>query len=425
MQRGFFIGIFVTAFLAIDFYVFTAVRQLIRNWSPTSQRISSLIYWSIPVISLLLFFAAFFWLNEKLSPKSRNFLISFVFILYISKIFSAIALLFADLVRLGQWSWKSVSELFNGPEKQSLQPEKTSPLNEGITRSEFLTKAALAIGATHVGAMSWGIISGAYDYRIRRVPLKLPNLPQQFHGLKLIQISDIHSGSFYNKTAVQGGVDMLMAEKPDMVFFTGDIVNNKSEELNEYFDLFKKIKAPLGVFSTLGNHDYGDYATWKSADEKTRNLQTLIKGHELMGWQLLMDSGKEIRVDNESISVLGIQNWGKGFSQYGHLDKALAGIKDPNSVKLLLSHDPTHWREQVLGKTSIDVSFAGHTHGMQYGVEIGGFKWSPAQWRYKEWAGLYQENDQQLYVNRGYGFLGYPGRVGILPEITVFELQKA
>src|SRR5690606_10665693 len=178
-------------------------RQLIRNWSPAGQRISSFIYWSIPVISLLLFFAAFFWLNEKLSPKSRNFLISFVFILYVSKIFSAIALLFADLVRLGQWSWKSVSELFNGPEKQSLQPDKTPSLDEGISRSEFLTKAALAIGATHVGAMSWGIISGAYDYRIRRVPLKLSNLPRQFHGLKLIQISDIHSRSFYNKKAVQ------------------------------------------------------------------------------------------------------------------------------------------------------------------------------------------------------------------------------
>ena len=243
--------------------------------------------------------------------------------------------------------------------------------------------------------------------------------------MKLIQISDIHSGSFYNKTAVQGGIDMLLKEKPDMVFFTGDLVNNKADELKEdYFDIFKQVKAPLGVYSTLGNHDYGDYHSWPNEKAKIDNINNLMEAHKLMGWNLLMDENKSITVDGASIGVLGIQNWGVGFAQYGQLNKALINTEQYDT-NLLLSHDPSHWRAQVLGQTNIDASFAGHTHGMQYGIEIGDFKWSPAQWRYKEWAGLYKENNQQLYVNRGYGFLGFPGRVGILPEITVFELKKS
>lgn len=340
-------------------------------------------------------------------------------ILYVSKIFAAVVLLFGDIVALFRkayaWLQSSISQ------DNSSQESQTS---NTITRSEFITKAALAVGTTHIGAMTWGIISGAHDYRIRNIPLKLPNLPQQFHGLKLVQISDIHSGSFFNKTAVEGGVDMILNEKPDIVFFTGDIVNNKAEELKDYFDIFKRIQAPLGVYSTLGNHDYGDYIQWSSQQAKTQNLKDLMEAHKLMNWNLLMDEHKEIKVDGDSIGILGIQNWGQGFAQHGNLEKALVNTGHL-STKLLLSHDPSHWRAQVLDKTNIDASFAGHTHGMQYGVEVGGFKWSPVSLRYKEWAGLYKEKQQQLYVNRGYGYLGYPGRIGILPEITVFELQIA
>ena len=218
---------------------------------------------------------------------------------------------------------------------------------------------------------------------------------------------------------------MLLAEKPDLVFFTGDLVNNKAEEFKDYFDVFKKIKAPLGVYSTLGNHDYGDYTPWESPKLKAQNLNDLMEAHRLMNWNLLMDEHRSLKVNGAEIGILGIQNWGAGgFAKYGDLNKALKNT-DHFPVKLLLSHDPSHWREQVLGKTNIDIAFAGHTHGMQYGVEIGDFKWSPVQWRYKEWAGLYTEQDQHLYVNRGYGYIGYPGRVGILPEITVMELTKA
>ena len=417
MQRSFAIGVFLILFFIIDLYIFFAAKGLIKSWSELPKRIFVWAYWSVPAICLGLFIVTFFVLGDRLSYKYKNFIGAFIFIIYISKIFTAFILLIGDLWRLLKWAWFKISNLFQSD-------VSGNSLEEGqkIGRSEFLTKAALAVGGTHVAAMTFGIISGAYDYRIRRVALHLPNLPKSFHGLKLIQLSDIHSGSFYNKTAVQGGVDMLLAEKPDLVFFTGDLVNNKAEELKDYFDIFKKVKAPLGVYSTFGNHDYGDYTQWASLNAKQQNLKDLAEGHRLMNWNLLLDENKKITVDGESIGVLGIQNWGKGFAQYGNLDKTLIGT-DEYPVNLLLSHDPSHWREQVLGKTNIDVAFAGHTHGMQYGVEIGGLKWSPVQWRYKEWAGLYEEGGQHLYVNRGYGFLGYPGRLGILPEITVFELK--
>ncbi|AWV99439.1 metallophosphoesterase [Arcticibacterium luteifluviistationis] len=419
MQRTVLLTLFLILFLVIDWYIFSGVKQLIKPLSQNSQRIITILYWAIPIISILMVILGFFVYAERLTFQTRTFLASFVLIIYLSKIFAAVILLIGDITLLFRkaYAWIQSSFTNNGDVIKD-SSEQT------ISRSEFITKTALAVGGAHIGVMTWGIISGAHDYRIKRVPLKLTNLPQQFHGLKLIQISDIHSGSFFNKTAVEGGVDMILNEKPDMVFFTGDIVNNKAEELNDYFDIFKRIQAPLGVYSTLGNHDYGDYVQWTSEEAKIQNIKDLMEAHRLMNWNLLMDEHKEIKVDGDSLGILGIQNWGHGFAQYGNLEKALLNT-DQLSTKLLLSHDPTHWRHQVLDKTNIDASFAGHTHGMQYGVEIGGFKWSPAGFRYKEWAGLYKENEQQLYINRGYGYLGYPGRVGILPEITVFELTKA
>ncbi|WP_341228037.1 metallophosphoesterase [uncultured Arcticibacterium sp.] len=419
MQRTIILTILVLLFLVLDWYIFTGVKQLIKPWSLNNQRLVSILYWAIPFLSVSLIIIGFFWLGERLSYQTRTFIASFVLIVYVSKIFAAVVLIFGDIVLMLRKAYSWIHSSFTD-NNASLNEPTSNP----ISRTEFITKAALAVGATHIGTMTWGIISGAHDYRIRRIPLNLPNLPAQFHGLKLVQISDIHSGSFFNKTAVEGGVDMLLNEKPDMVFFTGDIVNNKAEELNDYFDIFKRIQAPLGVYSTLGNHDYGDYVQWSNEQAKTQNLKDLMEAHKLMNWNLLMDEHKEIKIDGDSIGILGIQNWGQGFAQHGNLEKAMLNT-DHLSTKLLLSHDPSHWRAQVLDKTNIDVSFAGHTHGMQYGVEIGGFKWSPVSLRYKEWAGLYKENQQQLYVNRGYGYLGYPGRIGILPEITVFELQKA
>jgi predicted MPP superfamily phosphohydrolase len=307
------------------------------------------------------------------------------------------------------------------------EKEPQTMVGEPISRSSFIIKAGLITAAIPLTSLTWGISSGAYDYKIKRRTLVLPNLPKAFEGIRFGQISDIHSGSFYNKKAVQGGVEMLLAEKPDFIFFTGDLVNDMATEMRDYQDLFSKVKAPLGVYSVLGNHDYGDYHFGGAPSAaKAKNLQDVIKTHKVMGWDLLMNEHRRLKIDGEEIGILGIENWGMGrFPKYGRMDLATKDTDDL-PVKLLLSHDPSHWRQEVLKKyQQIDAMFSGHTHGMQFGVRTEHYQWSPIQYIYKEWAGLYKEQNQQLYVNVGYGFLGYPGRVGILPEITIFELKRA
>ncbi|HTH83489.1 MAG TPA: metallophosphoesterase [Mucilaginibacter sp.] len=301
---------------------------------------------------------------------------------------------------------------------------KAEPEAAAIPRSEFLMRAGLITGAVPLAAIGVGIVSGAYDYRVRYQPLYLPNLPKAFDGMKIGQISDIHSGSFYNKKAVQGGVEMLLGQKPDVIFFTGDLVNARTKEVYGYQDIFSKVKAPLGVFSTLGNHDYGDYADWSSSSAKKKNLDDLIATHKNMGWDLLLNENRRLKVNGEEIGILGCENWGEltRFPKYGKMEPTIKNTEDL-PVRLLLSHDPSHWRAQILPHyPQIDVMFSGHTHGMQFGVRAEHFQWSPVGYVYKEWAGLYHEGNQQLYVNVGYGFLGFPGRVGILPEITIFTL---
>ncbi|MFZ5999762.1 MAG: metallophosphoesterase, partial [Bacteroidota bacterium] len=290
----------------------------------------------------------------------------------------------------------------------------------------FLSKAALVATAVPFGAMAYGIISGAHDYRVKRVTVKLPNLPKSFDGIRIGQVSDIHSGSFWNKTAVKGGVEMMLGEKPDLIFFTGDLVNNETSEVKDYLEVFEKLRAPLGVFSVTGNHDYGDYKGWTTRQEKEENFRQLVNAHRQMGFNILMNEHKMIEQGGDKLAVLGIENWGAGrFSKYGKLEKTHQGT-DEAAVKLLLSHDPSHWDAQVRPEyKDIDIAFAGHTHGFQFGVEWGDFKWSPSQYAYKQWAGLYQEGAQYLYVNRGFGYLGYPGRVGMPPELTIVELKRA
>ena len=285
--------------------------------------------------------------------------------------------------------------------------------------------AAFGIAAIPFLGLLYGSIKGKYDYRVHRVRLKFKDLPDAFDGFRITQLSDIHCGSLDDSDAVKRGIELANMQESDLVVFTGDFVNNRADELDDWLDHFGSLNARFGKFSVLGNHDYGDYVPWSSPRAKAQNLADLKEAHRLMGWNLLLDTHHPLTIENESIGILGIQNWGAGgFAKYGNLEKTLENTQDL-PVKLLLSHDPSHWREQVLGKTNIDASFAGHTHGMQFGVKLNDFKWSPVQYIYKEWAGLYHEQNQQLYVNVGYGFLGYPGRVGILPEITIFTLSKA
>ena len=405
---------FLIAFLLIDLYVFQAVLNVSKSWPSPWKGVSRYSFW-VPTI---LCGAALCWWTfsdpYKISAGMRNWILTGLFATYFSKLFGVVFLLIDDGQRLVRW----IARYF------SKQPANALP-GEIISRSEFLMNAALVATTVPFGAMAYGIISGAHDYRVKHISIKLPNLPKAFDGVRIAQVSDIHSGSFFNKTAVKGGVEMVMKEKPDIIFFTGDLVNNEADEVKEYIDVFNKLRAPLGVFSVTGNHDYGDYKNWDSKEAKQQNFKDLIEAHRLLGFDLLMNENRVIEQGGDRISILGIENWGGGrFAKYGKLDQAYAGTEAP--VKILLSHDPSHWDAQVRPSyKDIDLMLSGHTHGFQFGVEIGGFKWSPSQYAYKQWAGLYQEENQYLYVNRGFGYLGYPGRVGMPPELTIIELKHA
>lgn len=414
------ISILSSILLLIDWYVWQAVTVAFQDASGQVQSILKWAYWSFSALTMTGLWAYNFLNPDLLGPKLRRFILSGLMIVYVSKLVSVVFVLLDDIIRGFKWLRQSLfpnAELANG----------TSGDGVGIARSELLMKTAVIAASIPATAFTWGIISGAHDYRIRNIRLAIKDLPKAFEGMTIAQVSDIHSGSFFNKTAVKGGVDMLMQKKPDMVFFTGDLVNNEAREVKDYIDIFDKIKAPLGVYSTLGNHDYGDYVAWPSLQAKQQNLQHLMQAHKVMGYDLLMDENRTISLGGDKLSIVGVQNISgheHRFHSYGNLPKALNGTEDA-AVKLLLSHDPTHWDKEVNTKyPEIDVMFSGHTHGAQFGINIFDKTYSPAQWAYKQWAGLYKEGDQQLYVNRGYGYLGYPDRVGMPPEITIFELAR-
>jgi predicted MPP superfamily phosphohydrolase len=409
MSRIYFLIVLIAIYFALDFYIFMILRSLLESASLWVRRTVLIAYWMISAMAItgVLMYTR---IDPKVFQNLRLYVTTFFFVLLIGKIFATLFLLIDDIRRGLTW----FVNLFPFAE------EKFSS-----SRSDFMSKSAMIAGAVPVAAMSFGIVSGAHDYRIRRRVIELPNLPKAFDGIRAAQISDIHTGSFFNKTAVAGGIDLLNAEKPDLIFFTGDLVNNRSEEAKDYLDIFKKTKAPLGTYSIMGNHDYGDYSSWSSKQDKLKDISNLHDMHRFMGWDLLLNENRLIKVDDEEIAVLGCENWGAGrFSKYGDMIQTNKGVEE-QPFKILLSHDPSHWDSQIRQDYSdIDLMLAGHTHGFQFGVEIGDFKWSPAQYRYKQWADLYQEGNQYLYVNRGYGFIGYPGRIGILPEVTILELKS-
>ncbi len=397
----------------IDWYVFQAVKVIAKDWKV--KKAIWVFYWFITVAILVILAQWKFFGLHFVSQAVQRYVGLVIMIDYLSKIFAVFFLLVDDGIRFYKWL-----------KRKGRKKSEFSAIGKAIPRSEFLAKASLAAIALPVATLGFGILSGAYDYRVRRKRVVIPNLPKAFDGVTVGQLSDIHSGSFYNKTAVQGGIDLMMAEKPDIFMFTGDLVNNETSEVGEYKDMFSKLSAPLGAYSTLGNHDYGDYKRWNTPKSKQQNLDDLVKIHKDMGWDLLRNENRIITVDGQQLAILGVENWGKGrFAKYGDLDKAYAGSEEI-ATKILLSHDPSHWDAQVRpNHPDIDLMLAGHTHGFQFGVEIGNFRWSPSQYMYKQWADLYSEENQHLYVNRGFGFLGYPGRVGILPEITILELVRA
>ncbi|WP_295767640.1 metallophosphoesterase [uncultured Mucilaginibacter sp.] len=400
-----------------DLYITNGLREGFKKWRFVQSKLFLRVYWAVSILLITGLIASIY---IKFSVGFKGAVLLLFFLLLCCKVCMLPMFLVDDIRRL----CLRIARKRNKPEPEF--PASQPKPETDITRSQFLLKAGLIAGSLPLAGLSYGIINGVYDYRVRRRTIYLPNLPKKFDGIKLGQVSDIHSGSFYNKKAVAGGVDLLLGEKPDFIFFTGDLVNTLANEMREYQDVFTKVKAPLGVYSVLGNHDYGDYAWWPNAAAKQKNLNDLMLTHKNMGWDLLMNENRRLKVDGEEIGILGVENWGalSRFPKYGKLNEAVKNTDDL-PVKLLLSHDPSHWRAQILPNyPQIDMTFSGHTHGMQFGIRTEHFQWSPIQFVYKEWGGLYREGLQQIYVNVGYGFLGYPGRVGILPEISIFELRS-
>lgn len=414
MRSPAFLLVITVIMLLLDFYVFQAIKVVSSAASPRTKMVITVVFWTISLITLLFLFLMPFINYDKWPRSVRTYLFATILGLFFAKIIAVVFFLLDDIRRVIQWA--SAKVFFRHTEAETFS-------GDGITRSVFLSWLGLGAGTALFGTLLYGF-SNKYKYELRRVKLAFDNLPASFKGLKIVHISDIHSGSFTDKAAVTLGVEKALKEKPDLILFTGDLVNDRATEMENYMDVFSRLKAPLGVFSTLGNHDYGDYVQWESEAAKTANLEHLKKVHADLGWRLLMNEHVALERDNQQIALLGIENWGaKGrFPKYGRMDLAHPGT-EKYPFKILMSHDPSHWDAEVQPKYGdIDLMLAGHTHGMQFGVEIPGIKWSPVQYMYKEWAGLYEKGKQKLYVNRGFGFIGYPGRVGILPEITVIEL---
>lgn len=414
MSRILSFCIFLVVFFAIDFYVFQGYKLLVRRWIPSYSTLLHIVYWAVPVILLLLIIGTMVWSPQPTKSKVMLWSSSILFGIFIAKFVWLLFMVLDDLVRIIRLGGQRVSR---------------EPGVKPISRSQFIVTTGALLAGTLFGTMIYGIARGAHNYTVTRRRLKLKNLPKAFQGFKIVQISDVHSGSFWSKDGVKRGIQMILDQKPDAIFFTGDLVNSKTSEFEEFKEIFGRLEAPYGVYSVLGNHDYGDYYRWpdKNGVTKEQNLQQLINHQSDMGWNLLMNESKIIEKDGEKLGVLGVENWSghKRFPKYGKLNQAYAGVADVEN-KLLLSHDPSHWRAEVLKDyPTIDAMFSGHTHGMQFGIDTKYYKWSPVKYQYPEWADLYEENGQYLYVNRGFGYLGFPGRVGFLPEITVFELETA
>jgi predicted MPP superfamily phosphohydrolase len=407
LQSMMFFSIVFCVYGAVEFYGWQAVKTAIN---PASVSTAKWVYWTLSA-SLLVLFLAYRPFLYRVLPKSLSaYFATFFVILLLFKIIVFLFLFPEDIVRLVRLGISKMSG--SGP-------------TTGITRNQFLSRLAIVVAAVPAGSLVYGVIANAYNYTYRKITIKFPNLPAAFDGYRIIQLSDIHSGSFNRTEPLIEAVNKINGMNADLILFTGDLVNNTSDEMEPYMHVFDKLRAKHGVISTTGNHDYGDYVHWDTPEEKTANFEKFKGIHKQLGWNLLLNQNVVLEKDGQQIAIIGIENWGMGhFAKYGKLAEAYKGTENI-PFKLLMSHDPSHWDAETRPKyPDIDLTLAGHTHGFQFGIETKWLKWSPSEYVYKQWAGLYQEGKQYIYVNRGFGFLGYPGRVGILPEVTEITLQR-
>jgi predicted MPP superfamily phosphohydrolase len=398
--------------LLFDWYVFSGLKTLIAGWR--SRLCQKIVLWGYLLISIgvtVLFVTGLqaFKTNTGMRPF-HEWILSLFLTFFITKLFFIAVMFLGDIGRFLTGLFKLATQSHDKPVFPA--------------RRKFISEIAVLVAAIPFTSLFYAMLKGKYDYRLHKITLYFDDLPAAFDGFTITQLSDIHSGSFDDAAAMQKGIDMARAQKSDLFVFTGDLVNNAAAEIEPYLDRFGSIKAPYGQFSILGNHDYGDYIEWKSPEAKAANLETLKQHHQTLGYRLLLNENVTIEKEGQKISLIGVQNWGRGFIQMGDLNKALRDVPK-DAFKVLLSHDPTHWEDHVrYNPANIHLTLSGHTHGAQFGVEIPGFKWSPVKYKYLDWAGLANHNERYLYVNRGFGFLAFSGRLGIWPEVTVIELKK-
>ena len=412
MRNPLVLWLVLAVVILAEWYGYQAARTLAQSLPANTRRSIAMSYWLLTVVV----WGLAIWAGSTRQVGNtalKSYLMSFPLLLLGAKLIILIPLLLEDLTRAGRWAVTSAT-----------QPAGTA--SSAIPRSEFIAKLALGLGAIPFLGLLWGMAKGATDYQVRRITLKFPNLPPAFEGFKVLQISDLHTGSFNSTEPLERAVAMINRQGADLILMTGDLVNNRATEVEPHIPTLAGIKSELPIFSSLGNHDYGDYVQWESPAQKRENLERLMQNHAKIGWTLLNDTSHTITRGTDKIAVLGVQNWSShaNFPKHGNLPQAHAASGNA-PFKILLSHDPSHWEAQVLHYPDIDLTLSGHTHGMQFGVNLPFMKWSPVSYVYKQWAGLYEQGRQKLYVNVGLGFLGYPGRVGFLPEITVFELRRA
>ncbi len=399
--------IFIFIYILVDIYAFQALKTLVK--SPWIYGIY--VFISLAVLAGLIYELSFLGTGKMMQPPKMYFFGIFLAV-FVPKL---IIVLFMFTEDIGRFFVGLFMKVAGSDEAQFM-----------ASRRKFVSTIALGIAAIPFASLIYGMVQGKYNYKVLKYALEFDDLPDAFDGYTITQLSDIHSGSFDNHHKVEYAVNLANEQKSDVILFTGDLVNNIASEMDNWKDTFSKLTARDGVFSVLGNHDYGDYVKWDNEVDKAENLQKLKVIQKEMGWNLLLNENRYLQKDNQKIALVGVENWGEnGFKQAGDLDKACEGIAD-NDFKILMSHDPSHWQAKVKqDPRHFHLTLSGHTHGMQFGIEIPGIlKWSPIQYRYKNWAGIYEEFGRYINVNRGFGFLGYPGRVGIWPEITVIKLKK-
>jgi ser/thr protein phosphatase family protein len=393
-----------TVFFLLTFYASRSLKAL------KAPRWVHWVFWlsALAVVAHLLYH--WFGRGKVVWSAPQQYAVAGLFSWLIICLFVSIPLLLEDVVRL-----------IRLPFRKATQGRRRLP-----SRRKFISTLGWGLAAIPLAGILYSIFKGKYNYKVWKYTLYFDNLPKAFDGYRITQISDIHCGSFDNYDKIRYGVELINAQQSDVILFTGDLVNNLADEVHHWKSLFATLHARDGVFSVMGNHDYGDYSSWETAQAKQQNLEKLFALQKEMGWNLLLNEHRYLERNGEKIALIGVENWGKGrFSKYGDLNKAMEGIADTD-FKILMSHDPTHWEVVVLPENKdIQLTLSGHTHGMQFGIEIPGWvKWSPSQYAYKYWGGMYEDNGKYLNVNRGFGYHAFPGRLGVWPEITVIELKN-